>query len=463
MRINGKKMTRLNARTARVRLFSNQRNLGRSVFGSMSPCLAILFCLFCSLNSSCTSNRPNFDRASATNTSQDQADYPTLTAASFGFQCGTVLPTNCPNVSWLAGVAQPGMIRLWDSQVQWHMANPRPGTYDWRRLDAYLEQIAAHQPMAVMYTFGYAACWATNGDCERSRGSAAPPTDLTASGSPSFNTFLRALLDHCSPTGHCVKDMIKYWEMWNEANATPFWTGTVPQLYELMAPAVAMVRSKVPGAIIITPPPDRGDTDWMRDWLKEEDTKGRLSDVYSFHLYLQGHTPEQRFNVIQDMVELKNSTPGWSRTPWMNTETNFDGGTFTCNPKFDSDDCIGQMVRWHLLQFALGAEHVDWFFFNTTIGRHADYSEAYHTMMEWLVGGHFTSAKCSLNRTVISCPFVQASGRHALIVWNFNGSSAYTPEAQYTDYKTLTGKTTAVSRGQSLAIGVRPIMLERAN
>src|SRR5579863_715850 len=97
-----------------------------------------------------------------------------LTASSFGFQCGTGKLTNCPNATWPATVAQPGMIRLWDSQVQWHLLNLGPGNFRWNNLDAYLDSIAAHQPRDTMYTFGYTPCWATKGECERAWGSPFP-------------------------------------------------------------------------------------------------------------------------------------------------------------------------------------------------------------------------------------------------------------------------------------------------
>jgi hypothetical protein len=313
-----------------------------------------------------------------------------------------------------------------------------------------------------MYTFGYTPCWATKGECNRSWGSAFPPDDLTPSGSPSFNTFVAALLSHCSPTGHCVKDAIKYWELWNEANAPNYWKGTVPQLYQLMAPAVAMVRSKVPGAFILTPPANRGDTDWMRNWLTLENKNGRLCDIFSFHLYLQNVSPEPRFGMIQQMVNLKNSTAGWGDAPWMNTETSFDAATFVCSRKYPPDDCLGQMVRWHLLHFAYGAEHLSWFYFNTTIGHNPDYSAAYHQMMEWLVGGHFTGP-CSSTGNIYTCPFIRANGHLAMFVWNPSGDNSYTPVAQYADYKTLSGGTTAISPGRPLTVGVKPIMLEAAN
>jgi hypothetical protein len=386
---------------------------------------------------------------------------PTLTASSFGFQCGTGRPTNCPDVTWPTTIAQPGMIRLWDSQVQWHLLNYGPEKYNWRTLDRYLDAMAAHQPRDAMYTFGYTPCWDTKRECEPAWGSPFPPDDLTPKGSPSFNAFVLALVTHCSEAGHCVKDNIKYWELWNEANAPHYWSGTIPQLYELLAPAVATIRSKVPGALILTPPANRGDTDWMQDWLNEENKNGRLSDIFSFHLYLQNHLPEPRFATVKQMVDLKNSTSGWSNTPWVNSETNFDARTFACDSKYSSDDCVGQMVRWHLLHFAYGSQHVSWYYFNTTIGHNADYSTAYHSMMDWLVGGHFT-AVCSASDNVYSCPFVEASGHHALFIWNPDGHSSYTPESPYVDYKTLSGSKASIS-GKSVTVGVKPIMLEVAN
>ena len=392
----------------------------------------------------------------------DEKSVPTITRSSFGFQCGTGRPTNCPNETWPTTIAQPGMIRLWDSQVQWHSLNTAPGAYQWRTLDGYLDAIASHQPRDAMYTFGYTPCWDTKGKCEGGWGSTYPPNDLTASGSPSFNTFVTALLAHCSPAGHCVKSSIKYWELWNEANAESYWNGTIPQLYELMAPAVALIRSKVPGALILTPPANRGDTTWMRNWLNEENKRERLSDIFSFHVYLQNNLPEPRFATVKEMVDLKNSTSGWSDTPWMNSETNFDARTFTCSSRYASDDCIGQMVRWHLIHYSYGAQHLSWYFFNTTIGHNPDYSTAYRSMMDWLVGGHFVAA-CSPSGNVITCPFMQANGHRSMFVWTFNGESQYSPGTQYVDYKALSGSTTTLSPGKPLTINVKPIMLETAN
>jgi len=355
------------------------------------------------------------------------------------------------------------MIRLWDSQVQWHALNPGRGSYKWKTLDGYLDAIAAHQPRDAMYTFGYTPCWDTKDPCERPAwGSNHAPGDLTSSGSPSFTAFVTALVGHCSAARHCVKDYIKYWEMWNEANAPQFWAGSIEELYNLMSPTIAIIRNKVPGALILTPPANGGDTEWMQSWLNEENTKGRLSDIFSIHLYLQNGLPEKRFNKIKDMVDLKNSTPGWSNTPWMDTETNFHAATFSCDSKYTPNDCLGQMVRWHLLQYAYGAQQISWFFFNTTIGRNPDYSSVYHSMMALLVGGHFI-AECSASGDLYTCPFVQSNGRKAMFVWNVSGNKSYTPPGEYADFKHLSGGTTEITPGRSVSVGVKPIMLEASH
>jgi hypothetical protein len=429
-----------------------------------SRCLMIVFLLLGSLigAQASISDRLDVNLGAPISPGGTQSEFPTLTPSSFGFQCGTVKPTNCPNETWPTTVAQPGMIRLWDSQVQWHSLNSGRGAYNWKTLDGYLDAIAAHQPRDAMYTFGYTPCWDTRGQCKIARGSASPPDDLTASGSPSFNTFVTALVNHCSPAGHCVKDTIKYWEMWNEPNAEPFWTGTVPQLYELMAPAIPIIRSKVPGALVLTPPVMRADTSWMQKWLNEENTRGRLSDIFSFHLYLLSDTPETRFGLIKRMVDMKNKTTDWNNTPWINSETGFDPYKFVCDSRYASEDCVGQMVRWHVLHFAYGAQHLSWFFFNTTIGRNTEFANAYKTMMEWLVGGRFT-AECSAKGDVYTCPFIQANGHHALLVWSTSGKGTYPPATQHVDYKDLSGNTTKISPGRPVTIGVKPVMFEAAN
>jgi hypothetical protein len=375
------------------------------------------------------------------------------------------------NGSWINTTSQPGTVRLWQSGTEWAFLSTGHNTYDWKNLDTWLDLIAEHRPSAVIYTFGLVPCWISSVGCD-GKGwghghnfSSSPPSDLTSSGSPTFNAFVEALVQHCSPAGHCVKDHIKYWEMWNEPNLTSFWTGTATQLYDMFKPVIPIIRNNVPGAVISTPPVCGGDTSWMTNWMTLENTNGRLSDYYGIHIYMRNHAPEERLGMLRRMLNTKNAN-GWTTTPWMNTETGYDNITFTCSTQFSPHDCRGQLVRWHVLQYAYqggggGAFLVSWYKWGSI--SFADYDPFYYTMMQWLTGATF-NASCTNQGTVWSCPLTQASGTKALIVWNTAGRTHYKPAAEYTRYKkfngTYGGLTKTVSPGQAIVIDVVPFMFE---
>jgi len=398
-----------------------------------------------------------------------------LSAASFGFDC--VYNTSCGATwdggYWISTTSQPGLVRLWESGTTWADLETGNNSFDWSHLDTWLDMVAENQPRAIMYTFGRVPCFIINqglgnNNCEHTKpepSSAAPPRDLTGSGSPTFNAFVRALVHHCSPAGHCVKDYIQYWELWNEANIPAFWLGTPIQLYNMMKPAVKIIRENIPNAMVTTPPVCGSEELWMEYWLNLENTYGRLSDIYDFHLYMLDSEPEERISYIEKMVDAKNKQ-GWTTTPWMNGETNWDNLTFQCSSNYSQDDCNGQVVRWFVMQYAYqggggGAVQIGWFNWPSM----TNYDPYYYTMMQWLVGSTFT-VSCSTSGNVWTCPVTESNGVSALIVWNGKGHAHYRPADQYVDYKemdgTYGGQTVQISPGQTTTIGYIPIMFESA-
>jgi polysaccharide biosynthesis protein PslG len=391
---------------------------------------------------------------------------------SWTFEC--VYESGCgPGGTWITTTSQPGTTRLWYSGTGWSQLEPESGTYLWTNLDTWLDLVAEHQPRAILFTFGQTPCWIASVACTGNgwgpgnAWSATPPSDLTASGSPSFTSFVTALTEHCSPAGNCVKDYVKYWEMWNEPNLLPYWTGTANQLYEMFKPVIPIIRKNVPGAITSTPPVGGGDSTWMASWMVLENTNGRISDYYGFHSYMQAFTPEKRMGMVENMVNTKNDN-GWTTTPWMNTETNFVSTNLTCSTDYTAQECQGQLVRWFILQFAYqggagGAFSVGWYDWNSITA--GGYDTYYDTMMRWLAGSTFT-ASCSnaKDTTVWTCPLTEADGATALIVWNTAGDSSYTPANEYVRYRefngTYGGAIVHISPGESTTIGVVPIMFE---
>jgi hypothetical protein len=402
------------------------------------------------------------------NTVSPMGSHP-ISPANWSFEC-----FYCWNSPWITTKAQPGTVRLWQAGTEWAFLNTGGGNYDWSHLDNWLDLIAEQHPTAAIYTFGFVPCWISTAGCDGNgwgfghNFSPSPPSDLTVSGSPAFTAFVTALVQHCSPAGHCVKNYIKYWEMWNEPDNDnpPYWTGTPTQLYDMFAPVIPIIRNHVPGAKVSTPPMCAHAT-WMANWMTLENTYGRLSDYYGFHVYLLDYTPEARMGWVQDILDTKNAN-GWTTTPWMNTETGYSLPAFTCSTQYTAEDCRGQLVRWHVLQYAYqggggGAYHVGWF--NWKVFSSGGYDTTYYTMMQWLIGASFTTS-CTNQGTVWSCPLTEASGNMALIAWDTAGNSQYTPASEYVDYQyfngTYGGATEAISAGQGTTVGVVPIMFESA-
>ncbi len=420
-----------------------------------------------------------------------------IAAAYFGFQCGSGVVTganNCTNTpgtknpTWPTSLAQPGLLRLWDSQVSWSYLmtgySSGTGTYNWAQLDGYLDMLAAHQPEQANYVFGCVPAFvasgptgSTPGSCG-TNGSASPPVDLTVDGSPTFNQFVTDLVNHCSPGGNCVKDLVSGYELWNEANVSTGlairWTGTQLQLYQMVAPAVAIINSRVPNARILTPsivsgPAGSLPAKWMQSWLSIEAQNGIISNYINIHQYMNNNAPEDISNIWSGSVGPNTATTGWTPVPWIMGETSWDDIVlpYGCNDGntgtlFSTSDCIGQMVRWNLILISNGSSGVYWYYWNTNIGQYSNYSTAFYYMMQYLQGGTF-GGPCSANAQGIwTCSFTEASGTQALWVWVPDEAGAvFTVPAGYSDYLDLTGGKTSVTAGSNIGVTVAPILLEQ--
>jgi hypothetical protein len=426
-----------------------------------------------------------------------------LSIDSFGFQCGIFVSTNCPNYQWPQTQEQPGVFRLWDANVDWSVLNPSQGRYNFdNTLGVWLDKdIADEQPRAVIYTFGRTPCWAANGQgCSgHSAWSYDPPSDLgngcspnNTTGSQFFCDFVSKLVNYCSPGGHCVSQYINYFELWNEANSQAFWTGKVVPLYQMMAPAVSIIKQKIPTAKILTPPISNAGgkaayQGWACSWLAEE-LASPISDIYAFHTYLQDNIPENQCCSPNSLAALQlapnehfsttcpNNQKAWSPLPWWVTETDYNAGDenpntydFICNqgsPYFYSDaDCAGQILRWQAIINSNGGTNLTWYYWNTAIGNVSQNEIAYYWTMQYFNHGQFT-APCSVSSgTAWTCPFGEASGQSALFVWTTNPASGQTytlPNPNpYVDYRDLQGNTTHITPGETtVPISVEPIMLE---
>jgi hypothetical protein len=405
----------------------------------------------------------------------------TIVPSYFGFQCG-LESTNCGGpggtVVWPETQLQPEFLRLHDAGTSWSDSSTGPGTYDWTTLDNWLDVIAKHRPVDVIEVFSWVPCWDAP-TCEGRKvaptGTDSPPNDLTTTGSPSFNDFVTQFVQHCSPAGNCTgncppgkacaaTNLIRYYEMWNEWNTPVRWTGSIGQLYQMLAPSVPIIRANVKNSVILTPSTTSGNVADFQAWLNLETANGPISDWVVWHNYLWGNTPEDEWTLDAAIyLSIQVSLPAWKNTPWADTETNFTVETYKCPATFSADDCTGQIVRWQLLHASNGAMTLNWYKWKQTLVANSQYETAYHYMMQYLLGGKFGGPCAPSAGKIWTCNFTESDGvTAALWVWTPNeAGTSFTAPSGYVDYLDLTGAKTTVNDGQSITIGPMPIMLEQ--
>jgi hypothetical protein len=471
-----------------------------AAFFRLIPISLLLFLAGCGGSSS--SSHPPSSPPSAPPTSGIQA-------TNFGVQCGIGVPIygqiNCygnGTILWPATQAQQpqptiGLLRLHDAGTYWSDLNPSSGTYDFTNLDAWLDVIAQHEPVAVSQVFTWVPCWDSTGTCGvepvAKTGSNGIPIDLTTNGSPAFNDFVTAFVQHCSPAGNCVKNIIQYYEMWNEWNLPIHWTNcgsTMAQcaqaLYQMLAPAAQIIKANVPNAVIFTPSTTPESSTYQCDfltWLDLENTSGRISDWVTWHVYLttpsgsSTNLPETQWsNYNQNFLNIQagGSAPGcsepattqWASIPWANTETNFSGSTivdYQCPPIYSAEDCTGQIVRWQILHDSNGASGLFWYYWLDTIGSNPQYETAYYYMMQYMLGGKYTAAASSSDGgTTWSAPFTESNGTVATWAWTTNeAGTSYSVPSGVVDYKDLSGNTHTAATGQQITLSTEPYLFEQ--
>ncbi len=101
---------------------------------------------------------------------------------------------------------------------------------------------------------------------------------------------------------------IKYWEVWNEPDLLPSWSGTPPQYYQLYAKVAAAIKSvdptlKVGGPVIAT---NNDLTGLMGSFLQFVSTNGIPLDFYSFHWYPNFVDPYDFPRLAQEYRSLLN-------------------------------------------------------------------------------------------------------------------------------------------------------------
>jgi hypothetical protein len=272
---------------------------------------------------------------------------------------------------------------------------------------------------------------------------------------------------------------VAYYEIWNEASNTKFWTGTVAQMLAFAQTAYPILKQD-PHATVLTPSVVwMNGVKFMTAYLKAGG--GQYADGLTFHGYPSQTGPGAPVPVPMPESPLSTNAPimtmittfrqmadtdGMLGKPIMTTE-----GGWGTNGVSDPDMQTAWICHYEILQAGLAAGNnlafQTWFGWGhevsgtieKTDGTPTPAGAAYNVVYGWLVGQQ--PQPCTNSGNIWSCPV----GSN-LIVWDTSQTctsgicttSDYTPPAGYTQSVDVTGASSLLQG--TIALGVKPIMLE---
>ncbi len=346
-------------------------------------------------------------------------------------------------------------MRLWDSNTEWCQIDNGTASnqYDFGQLDALLGQ-ASRLNADVEFTFGDTPQWAVTGAYPQSgvtgqcSSTASPPAQEAY-----WTNFVTALVSHAAGRIHA-------YELWNEADWSAYWSGSVAQLLQMSVDAAAIIHRLDPSALVLAP----SVTDTARGWafLKQylSSLPAGTVDAIAVHSYTGGAWPEGA--VSAEMTALRAALPAaYLGLPIWSTE-----GGWGQNSQFSSDASSQRafVARYDLQMLAQGFARSYWYAYpNTQWGTLWDGTSltpagiATGTLDAWLVGAVLVGC-ATQDSNLWTCDLVTSGGRAARIVWVTTTPVSGYSTTGYSVVNTLDGGSSA-SGGQAITVTTEPVML----
>lgn len=313
-----------------------------------------------------------------------------------------------------------GSIRLWDADVTWKSLEPEKGTWNFKKLDEYVEWAQSHE-VEVLLVLGVPPLWASARPNEIGAygpGSAAEPYNIEE-----WRNYVRTV-------AHRYRGRIAGYQVWNEANLPEFYTGSIEALVKLVSVANEEVGMVDPKAIVVAPSGQGldGRELWISRLAKLD--IGRLVDVVSYHLYHSPRFPESIISPVLNMKKL-NASAGLAAMPIWNTESGYwmpnklvKWTTYEQKNEVSLDVAAQYLPRDMLLSRALGFERFYWYAWDNTKMGFRDPVTKTNRPLALVLSQFFNALKdtslrrCDRNTLGLwSCQLTGANGLKLVALW----------------------------------------------
>jgi len=286
-----------------------------------------------------------------------------------------------------------------------------------------------------------------------------------------WQQYVTALVNHVGP------GVIKYWELWNEANISETWRGDPKTLVTMAAEAKSIIKSVDPNAQILSPsatinfetPTEcatydpRCGSKFIGNWLAAGGSSS--VDGIAFHGYpTVGEAPEQIQGQVS-MIQLAMNQNGVGSLPIIDTESSWGLNTLLPNPY----DQVWFLGRHLLLEHSMGVQRSFWYSYDSSLwGTLWNLTDglnqvgvADQQVANWIDGATVTvpCAPTAADPTTFTCSYSKANRYAAVAVWNTAGDKSFTVPATLKQYRDLYGNVVPVTNG-TVPISTSPILVE---
>jgi hypothetical protein len=203
-----------------------------------------------------------------------------------------------------------GSWRLWDAGVAWPDLQPRPGQWDFSRLDRYVA-MAQRAGVDLLLPLGLTPAWASARPTEPSHyqpGWAAEPARME-----DWRAYVRTVAMR-------YRGRVRHFELWNEINEKGFYTGSMRKMVELGCEARRILKEVDVENRLVSPAlvGAGSEPEQLAQFLRS----GGMAcvDIIGYHFYVPHREPEELVMLVS-RVRAVMARQGVAGLPLWNTES----------------------------------------------------------------------------------------------------------------------------------------------
>jgi hypothetical protein len=355
--------------------------------------------------------------------------------------------------------------------TDWPFIEQTQGVFNWKNLDEYVS-LAQAKGISFYWVNTGVPPWAAADPSTCFPSGTVQTCSSMVSNISYLDDFMNALLARYNGI---TMPKIQMYELWNEPDISAQFTGTMADMIELTTHIYNDVRAGDPAALIASP--SALHADWLLSYFQQGGPKGvDQIDIHGYPNVGQNDVPEAvvAFKSVNPKINM--AKVGLQNLPIIDSEGSWGGQNAITDPDYRASF----VARYLFENWSVGLPILYWYEWDgpvwgtlwTANNGITPAGTAYGIVEGWMTGATMT-APCSMNggsyyKAIYTCKLTRPGGYQALAVWNTMQTcssgvcttSPYRPSSTYVQYRDISGNLVKISPGQTVQIGLKPILLE---